>query len=212
MGLQEKKGVRYYTYLGNSQSLRMLLKQLLQLQLLALVLGGDPLVEVQPGHGHQDVLLNRIARETADNKAPDAPPPPKPTPTSPITSMNTTNTSSIHLDFTDNKGVVLARLDMTSNFTVSLATTKCQGTVTSDKFCCSLSADPSKCKPGAKDRFSNAGMVVLDKKIADVTLTGKVTTQGKNESITFNRAKGDARKNSTDQLTLTLRTELTTGM
>ena len=41
-------------------------------------------------------------------------------------------------------------------------------------------------------------------KIADVTLTGKVTTQGKNESITFNRAKGDARKNSTDQLTLTM--------
>ena len=38
-----------------------------------------------------------------------------------------------------------------------------QGTVTSDKFCCSLSADPSKCKPGAKDRFSNAGMVVIDK-------------------------------------------------
>jgi len=183
----------------------MLLQQLLQLQLLSLVLGGDPLVEVQPGHGHQDVLLNRIARETVDEKAPDAPPPPKPTPTSsPITSMNTTNTSSIHLEFADNKGVVLARLDMTSNFTVSLATTKCQGTVTSDKFCCSLSADPSKCKPGAKDRFANAGMVVLDKKIADVTLTGIVSTQGKNESITFNRAKGDARKNSTNQLTLTM--------
>merc|ERR1719505_220077 len=127
------------------------------------------------------------------------------TPTSPpIISMNTTNASSIHLDFVDNKGVVLARLEMTSNFTVSLATTKCQGTVTSDKFCCSLSADPSKCKPGAKDRFANAGMVVLDKKIADVTLTGKVSTQGKNESITFSRAKGDARKNSTNQLTLTM--------
>ena len=87
-------------------------------------------------------MLNRIARETVDEKvrnlsendnqihfqAPDAPPPPKPTPTSPpiTTSMNTTNASSIHLDFVDNKGVVLARLDMTSNFTVSLATTKCQ--------------------------------------------------------------------------------------
>ena len=86
-------------------------------------------------------MLNRIARETVDDKvrnmcendnqihfqAADAPPPPKPTPTSaPITSMNTTNTSSIHLEFADNKGVVLARLDMTSNFTVSLATTKCQ--------------------------------------------------------------------------------------
>ena len=46
----------------------------------------------------------------------------------PSNTVNTTgpNVTEIYLTFNDSKGLVLARLNMTSNFTLSLATTKCQ--------------------------------------------------------------------------------------
>ena len=89
-----------------------------------------------------------------------------------------------------------------------------------DKFCCSAAADVSKCK--GDDKWKYAGMVVKDKVciaahdilgkfkpfsskvFAEVPITGIVKTSGVNETIAFKRAAGDHRKNSTQQLTLTI--------
>ena len=84
-----------------------------------------------------------------------------------------------------------------------------------DNFCCSAAADVSKCK-GA-DKWKYAGMVVKDKVcvaswkvtfsskvVAEVPITGIVTTSGENTTIPYTRGDGDKRINSTQQLTLTI--------
>ena len=97
----------------------------------------------------------------------------------PSNTVNTTspNMTHISLTFEYSNGTVLARLDMASNLTLSLASTKCQvcqkvknasvftdlylqGNVI-DNFCCSAAVDASKCKGG--DKWKYAGMVVKDK-------------------------------------------------
>ena len=99
----------------------------------------------------------------------------------PSNTVNTTgpNTTHISLTFENSNGTVLARLDMASNLTLSLASTKCQVCLLSedipavsflthffqgnvvDNFCCTAAADASKCK--GVDKWKYAGMVVKDK-------------------------------------------------
>jgi len=179
----------------------MVLHQLLQLQFLPLlvVLAGEPPLEAQPTHAHTEVLMNKMAKDAVEQQVSVSPS----LGSLPSNTVNTTNVTQIYLTFNDNKNqsLVLARLNMASNLTLSLATTKCQGTVV-DKFCCSAAADVSKCK--GDDKWKYAGMVVKDKVFAEVPITGIVKTSGVNETIAFKRAAGDHRKNSTQQLTLTI--------
>lgn len=170
----------------------MVLHQLLQLQFLPLlvVLAGEPPVEEQPTNAH-------TVSESPSSLG-----------SLPTNTVKTTGPSvkQIALTFKNSNGTVLARLNMASNLTVSLASTKCQGTVV-DNFCCSAAADVSKCK-GA-DKWKYAGMVVKDKVVAEVPITGIVTTSGENKTIPYTRGDGDKRINSTQQLTLTIQyTEL----
>jgi len=168
------------------------LDQLLQLQLLPLmvVLAAEPPVSPGPTHEHTASSVSPSLGSLSSIK------------------VNTTgpNMTHISLTFNDTKGLVLARLDMSSNLTLSLAKTKCQGTVV-DKFCCSTAADASKCQ--GVDKWKYAGMVVKDKVFAEVPITGIVTTSGVNKTIAYKRGKGDDRINSTQELTLTIQyTEL----
>jgi hypothetical protein len=169
----------------------MVLHQLLQLQFLPLlvVLAGEPPVEEQSTHAHTASVspsLGSLSSNTVNTTGP--------------------NMTQIYLTFNDTKGLVLARLNMASNLTLTLASTKCQGKVV-DNFCCSAAADVSKCK-GA-DKWKYAGMVVKDKVVAEVPITGIVTTSGVNKTIAYKRGDGDKRINSTQELTLTIQyTEL----
>lgn len=170
----------------------MVLHQLLQLQFLPLlvVLAGEPPVEDQPTHAH-------TVSESPSSLG-----------SLPTNTVNTTgpNVTQINLTFNNTKGITLARLSMASNLTLSLASTKCEGTVVGN-FCCSAAADVSKCK--GDDKWKFAGMVVKDKVVAEVPITGIVTTSGVNKTIAYKRGPGDKRKNSTQELTLTIQyTEL----
>jgi len=165
----------------------MVLHQLLQLQFLPLlvVLAGEPPVEDQPTHAHtvseSPSSLGSLPNNTVNTTGP--------------------NVTQINLTFNTSKGITLARLSMTSNLTLSLASTKCEGTVVGN-FCCSAAADVSKCK--GDDKWKYAGMVVKDKVVADVLIAGKVTTSGVNKTIPYKRGPGDKRINSTQEYTLTM--------
>jgi len=179
----------------------MVLHQLLQLQFLPLlvVLGGEPPLEAQPTHAHTEVLMNKMAKEAVEQQVAVSPS----LGSLPSNTVNTTspNMTHISLTFEYSNGTVLARLDMASNLTLSLASTKCQGNVI-DNFCCSAAVDASKCKGG--DKWKYAGMVVKDKEFANVLITGIVSTLGANKTIGYKRADGDHRINSTQELTLTV--------
>jgi len=184
----------------------MVLHQLLQLQFLPLlvVLAGEPPLEAQPTHAHTEVLMNKMAKDAVEQQVAVSPS----LGSLPSNTVNTTgpNVTEILLTFKDDKGLVLARLNMTSNFTLSLATTKCQGTVV-DKFCCSAAADVSKCQ--GDDKWKYAGMVVKDKVFAVVPIKGIVNTSGVNKTVAYKRAEGDHRITNTSELTLTIQyTEL----
>jgi len=178
----------------------VLLRQFLLLQFLPLILvwGGEPPLVAQPVHAHTEVLMNKMATEAVEQQLPVSPSLGSLSSTTVTTEPNATN---IYLTFNDDKGLVLARLNMSANLNISLATTKCQGTVVGN-FCCSAAADETKCK--GDDKWKYAGMVVKDKEFDNLLIAGTVTTSGENKTVPYTIAKGDG-KNSTQELTLKIK-------